>query len=83
MAIRAFELRDVAQVERMLDEYEKHGGRHFCLYALRADVHALRGEKDQAATELRKAWDHGWRASWRTRYDPFLVGVAIPAAPRN
>jgi TolB-like protein/DNA-binding winged helix-turn-helix (wHTH) protein/Tfp pilus assembly protein PilF len=78
-------MRQVAEVERMLDRYEKNGGRHFCLYALRADVHALRGEKDLAAAELRKAWDHGWRSGWRTRHDPFLIGVEIPtaAAPRN
>ncbi len=76
-------MKQIAQVERMLDQYEKSGGRHFCLYALRADVHALRGEKDKASAELRKAWDHGWRASWRTRYDPFLAGVDLPGKPQG
>src|SRR3954462_4080985 len=46
-------MKQIDQVERMLDQYEKNGGRHFCLYALRADVHALRGEKDKAAAELK------------------------------
>jgi TolB-like protein/DNA-binding winged helix-turn-helix (wHTH) protein/Tfp pilus assembly protein PilF len=73
-------MKQLDQVERMLNQYEKSGGRHFCLYALRADVHALRGDKEKAASELRKAWEHGWRSGWRTRYDPFLVGVEIPMA---
>jgi hypothetical protein len=73
-------MKQLDQVERMLNQYEKSGGRHFCLYALRADVHALRGDKEKAAAELRKAWEHGWRSGWRTRYDPFLVGVEIPMA---
>ena len=71
-------LAQVDEVEKMLERFEKNGGRHFGLYALRADVYALRGDKDRAAAELKNAWEHGWRASWRTRYDPFLVGVEIP-----
>jgi tetratricopeptide (TPR) repeat protein len=66
------------EVEQMLNRYEKNGGRHFCLYAMRSDVYALRGEKEKAAAELKVAWEHGWRSSWRTRYDPFLAGVDIP-----
>jgi tetratricopeptide (TPR) repeat protein len=81
-ADRESAIKQIAEVERMLDRYEKSGGRHFCLYALRADVHALRGEKEKAAAELRKAWDNGWRSSWRTRHDPFLVGVDIPKGPQ-
>jgi TolB-like protein/DNA-binding winged helix-turn-helix (wHTH) protein/Flp pilus assembly protein TadD len=71
-------LTQLAEVEKMLDRYEKNGGRHFGLYALRADVYAMRGEKERAVAQLRKAWEHGWRASWRTRFDPFLVGVEVP-----
>jgi hypothetical protein len=41
-------------------------------------VYALRGEKDRAAAALKTAWDRGWRATWRARHDPFLVGVKIP-----
>lgn len=77
---RARALKQIAAVETLLDTYEKSGGRHYGLYAMRAEIHALRGEKDQAAALLRQAWEHGWRASWRARHDPFLAGVAIPGA---
>jgi hypothetical protein len=50
------------------------------LYSLRAELYALRGEKAKAQSALMKAWDHGWRTSWRARHDPFMEGVKIPEA---
>ena len=75
---REIALAQVAEVERQLDHYEKNGGRHFGLYSLRAEAYALQGDKARAAAELKKAWDHGWRARWRAKDDPFLVGVELP-----
>jgi tetratricopeptide (TPR) repeat protein len=75
---REIALAQVAEVERQLDHYEKNGGRHFGLYSLRAEAYALEGDKERAAAELKKAWDHGWRARWRAKDDPFLVGVELP-----
>jgi len=77
---RAKAMKLIDRVATMLDTYEKSGGRHFGLYTLRADVHSLRGEKAEAAAELKKAWEHGWRATWRAKHDPFLEGVEIPGA---
>ncbi|HUQ11367.1 MAG TPA: winged helix-turn-helix domain-containing protein [Steroidobacteraceae bacterium] len=77
-ADRARAMKLIGGVEQMLNRYERSGGRHFCLYAMRSDVYALRGEKEKAAAELKIAWEHGWRSEWRTRYDPFLAGVEIP-----
>ena len=71
-------MKRIAGVERLLDTYESNGGRHFGLYSMRAEVHSLRGEKDKAAAELKKAWDNGWRARWRAKHDPFLAGVEMP-----
>jgi TolB-like protein/DNA-binding winged helix-turn-helix (wHTH) protein/tetratricopeptide (TPR) repeat protein len=65
-------------VEKLLDTYEKGGGRHYGLYALRSEVFAMRGEKEKAGAELKKAWDRGWRATWRARRDPFMAGVDLP-----
>ena len=56
------------------------GGRHYGLYAARAEIHALRGDKLEAEAELRKAWEHGWRSTWRAQRDPFLVGVKLPGS---
>ncbi|HEX6636185.1 MAG TPA: tetratricopeptide repeat protein [Steroidobacteraceae bacterium] len=75
---RARAMQQLALVAKLLDTYEKSGGRHYGLYAIRSEVYALRGDKDKAAAELRKAWEHGWRSSWRARHDPFLAGVDIP-----
>jgi tetratricopeptide (TPR) repeat protein len=68
----------LTQVERLLDTYEKEGGQHFGLYSLRSELHALRGDKTQAAAALVAAWNHGWRNTWRARHDPYLASVPVP-----
>lgn len=67
-----------ADLERLLTNYEKNGGRHFGVHAIRAEALALQGRKAEAAAELQKAWDRGWRATWRARHDPYFAGVRIP-----
>ena len=64
--------------ERLLDTYEKNGGRHFGLHSLRADVHAMRGDKEKAAASLDAAWKAGWRNTWRARHDPYYAGISLP-----
>jgi hypothetical protein len=71
-------MQQLDQVERLLDTYEKSGGKHFGLYSLRAELYSMRGEKDKAQSALQAAWEHGWRATWRARHDPFLAGMTIP-----
>jgi TolB-like protein/DNA-binding winged helix-turn-helix (wHTH) protein/Tfp pilus assembly protein PilF len=71
-------LQQLAELEKLLDSYERAGGKHYGLYCLRAELYAMRGEKAKAQGELQKAWDRGWRASWRTHHDPFMEGVKIP-----
>jgi TolB-like protein/DNA-binding winged helix-turn-helix (wHTH) protein len=73
---RAMELLD--GFDRLLDTYEKNGGRHFGLHSLRAEVFAIRGDKVRAEASLEAAWRHGWRATWRAERDPYLAGVAMP-----
>jgi TolB-like protein/DNA-binding winged helix-turn-helix (wHTH) protein/tetratricopeptide (TPR) repeat protein len=75
---RAMKLLD--DFERMLDTYEKSGGRHFGLYTLRAESYALRGDKVKAQKAFQSAWKHGWRATWKAARDPLFAGVELPTS---
>lgn len=75
---RARGLHLLNDLENLLDTYEKSGGRHFGLYTLRAEAFALRGDKANAQKALESAWDHGWRATWKTARDPIFAGLATP-----
>jgi tetratricopeptide (TPR) repeat protein len=77
---RARALQMLTDFERMLDTYEKSGGRHFGLYTLRAESFALRGEKAKAQKAFQAAWKHGWRATWKARNDPLFAGIELPKA---
>ena len=66
------------QVEKLLDTYERNGGKHFGLYSLRSEMYALRGDKVKAEAALNDAWKAGWRNTWRARHDPYLAGVTVP-----
>jgi tetratricopeptide (TPR) repeat protein len=70
-------LRMLAELEKLLDAFEKNGGKHYGLFALRGELYALRGEKERARKAYETAWKHGWRARWRTIHDPFLAGVTL------
>ena len=67
------------QLDRMLANYEKNGGRHYGLYSLRAASLAMQGKHAEAEASLAAAWKHGWRARWRARGDPYLGQVRMPA----
>ena len=64
--------------DRMLDDYENNGGRHFGLYALRAQSFALQGRMQEAQEALNVAWRNGWRATWHTNMDSTKMGLEIP-----
>jgi len=68
----------LAQLDRMLATYEKNGGQHYGLYYLRASSLAMQGKKAEAEAALAKAWERGWRSTWRARSDPFLGQLALP-----
>jgi TolB-like protein/DNA-binding winged helix-turn-helix (wHTH) protein/Flp pilus assembly protein TadD len=73
---RATEL--LRDLDRMLNAYEKNGGQHHGLYFLRAASLATQGKNAEAQAALAKAWEHGWRATWRARTDPYLGAVTLP-----
>ena len=64
--------------DHVLDTYENNGGRHFGLYALRAESLALQGRMREAQESLNVAWKNGWRATWRVRSDSSMAGLKIP-----
>jgi len=70
----------LAGLDRMLDTYEKNGGRHYGLYLLRAESLSMQGKKDEATAALQTAWKRGWRATWHARREPYLTGVEIPSS---
>ncbi|MEJ0085768.1 MAG: winged helix-turn-helix domain-containing protein [Pseudomonadota bacterium] len=71
-------LKLLAGLERMLDTYEKNGGRHFGSPLLRAESLSLQGRKTEAAAALEAAWKRGWRATWHASREPYLAGVEMP-----
>ncbi len=64
--------------DRLLETYEKNGGRHFGLYALRAESLVLQGRTREAQESLNIAWKNGWRSTWRLRRDASMAGLEIP-----
>jgi hypothetical protein len=72
-------LRMLAALDTMLDTYEKNGGVHYGLFAMRAESFALQGNRAAAQAALDTAWRRGWRATWRARLEPYLAGLAIPS----
>jgi TolB-like protein/DNA-binding winged helix-turn-helix (wHTH) protein len=75
---RARGMQLLGDFERLLDTYEKSGGRHFGLYTLRAETYALRGDKANAQKSFDAAWEHGWRATWKAQVDPLFAGITLP-----
>jgi TolB-like protein/DNA-binding winged helix-turn-helix (wHTH) protein/tetratricopeptide (TPR) repeat protein len=68
----------LAQLDRMLETYEKNGGQHYGLYYLRAASLAMQDKPAEAEAALKTAWDKGWRSTWRARADPFLGQLTLP-----
>jgi TolB-like protein/DNA-binding winged helix-turn-helix (wHTH) protein len=64
--------------DRLLDVYEKDGGRHYGQYTLRAESLTLQGRNREAQAALDKAWRFGWRATWRVGREATMAGLEIP-----
>jgi TolB-like protein/DNA-binding winged helix-turn-helix (wHTH) protein/Tfp pilus assembly protein PilF len=75
---RAKALALLDEFDALLDRYEDHGGRHYGQYVMRAESLAIRGKREEAQAALAKAWEHGWRDTWRMRRDPYLTGITFP-----
>ena len=75
---RAKAMKILDDFDRLLNTYEENGGKHFGLYAMRAQSLALRGERDKAQAALDTAWKNGWRATWRLRHEPSMAGLKLP-----
>jgi len=56
----------------MLDRAIAAGEQRFGIYALKAQVLALRGDSDGAMQALMRAVDLGWRRSWWADHDPYF-----------
>jgi TolB-like protein/DNA-binding winged helix-turn-helix (wHTH) protein len=68
----------LTDLDAMLEHYERNGGKHFGVFALRAESYAMQGRRAEAEDALAAAWKHGWRSTWRARQEPYLQGLSIP-----
>jgi TolB-like protein/DNA-binding winged helix-turn-helix (wHTH) protein len=65
-------LQEIAdRLDRLMAAGEERNG----IYALKAEVLALRGDPDGAMVALRRAADLGWRYSWRAQHEPYLAAL--------
>jgi transcriptional activator of cad operon len=65
--------RHLRQIAQMLDQQISGGSERFGIYALQAQVLALRGDADAAMHALTKAADLGWRRSWWAQREPYFA----------
>ena len=75
---RAKAMKILSEFDRLLDTYQKDGGRHFGMHTLHAESLALQGKQREAQAELDQAWKAGWRATWRVRRESSMAGLSIP-----
>jgi tetratricopeptide (TPR) repeat protein len=61
--------------DRLLDTYEKNGGRHWLVHCA---PNRPAGGMREAQESLNIAWKNGWRATWRLRSDSSMAGLEIP-----
>jgi hypothetical protein len=66
-------LTHLKQITDVIDELLAHGEQRFQIYALRAEVQALRGDEDGAMQALSKAASMGWRGAWLAEHEPFFT----------
>jgi TolB-like protein/DNA-binding winged helix-turn-helix (wHTH) protein len=66
-------LTHLKQITDVIDELLAHGEERYQIYALRAEVQALRGDSDGAMQALSKAASMGWRGAWWAEHEPFFT----------
>jgi tetratricopeptide (TPR) repeat protein len=65
-------LQEIAdRLDRLMAAGEERNG----IYALKAEVLALRGDPNGAMEALKRAADLGWRYSWRAQHEPYLAAL--------
>jgi TolB-like protein/DNA-binding winged helix-turn-helix (wHTH) protein len=70
----AAHLQEIAeQLDRLMQAGEERNG----IYALQAQVLALRGDDDKAMQALNRAAELGWRNAWRAEHEPYLAALTL------
>jgi transcriptional activator of cad operon len=65
-------LQEIAdELERLIAAGEERNG----IYALKAEVLAMRGDPDGAMQALNRAADLGWRYSWSAEHEPYFAAL--------
>ena len=59
----------------MLDRMIAAGVNRNATYELRAKVHALQGQGDEAMRDLEKAVQLGWRRAWWAAHEPYFASL--------
>jgi TolB-like protein len=65
----------LAALTALLDRLTAAGMRRHGVYALQAQVAALRGDADGAMRALQRAADQGWRDVWLAEHEPYLASL--------
>jgi TolB-like protein/Tfp pilus assembly protein PilF len=67
--------RHLREIEEQLDQLIAAGEEQNGIYALKAEVLALRGDSDGAMRALNRAAELGWRYSWWAQREPYLAAL--------
>ena len=59
----------------MINRMIAAGVQRYSPYELRARVHALRGQGDEAMRDLNQAAALGWRRTWWARHEPYFAAL--------
>ncbi len=66
---------ELKTVLAMLDRMIAAGVNRNATYELRAKVHALQGQADEAMRDLEKAVQLGWRRAWWAAHEPYFASL--------
>jgi TolB-like protein/DNA-binding winged helix-turn-helix (wHTH) protein/tetratricopeptide (TPR) repeat protein len=72
---RAEAERELDIVLTMLNRMIAGGVERYATYELRAKVHALKGQSEDAMRDLSKAATLGWRRTWWARHEPYFAAL--------
>jgi tetratricopeptide (TPR) repeat protein len=76
-------MKDLQQIADLIDRLVSEGEQRGGLYALKAEVLALRGSDDSAMRALSQAVELGWRESWWAQREPYLASLRSRTDFRN
>ncbi len=72
---KAAAAKELQTVGAMIDRMVAAGVERYATYELRARVHALLGQGDEAMQDLGKAVQLGWRRSWWAIHEPYFASL--------